>query len=188
MKEEKEFRDLVEMIMRMPEEQPPPGFADSVVSSLQPKKLSLWKKLYRKALTPRTITFIPAKLLPAVAVSLALFLALLFNNYPIHRSQVETGNYRLVPIILTLNKPIANKIYAIGSFNGWNPESHEMVIDKESNEWVLKIMLPPGWHEYAFLIDGERVVPDPKAVFTRQDGFGSYNSVIFANSEDEMLL
>lgn len=45
--------------------------------------------------------------------------------------------------------------------------------------------LPMGRHEYAFLIDGERIVPDPGALLYHEDGFGNRNAVLILGGNGE---
>jgi 1,4-alpha-glucan branching enzyme len=41
--------------------------------------------------------------------------------------------------------------------------------------WTILVPLPPGVHDYSFIVDGERWVPDPYAPQV-DDGFGGVNS------------
>lgn len=185
MHNEKEFSDLVKMIQQIPLQNPPQDFADRVTGFLQPKRLSFWKKAYRKAFTPKTVSFTPARLIPsAVFVMVLFFIFLMKLGYvgTLHNTQQAALNLKRIPVTFALNETRAKEVSVIGSFNGWEPGRNEMHLDRKRNEWVLTIMLPPGQHEYAFLINGEKVIPDPKAIFTRSDGFGSRNSVIFTGN------
>ncbi len=56
--------------------------------------------------------------------------------------------------------------------------------DDERNRWVLKVRLPMGRHEYAFLVNGEKVVPDPEAVLYEEDGFGQRNAVLLLGIDE----
>jgi len=58
----------------------------------------------------------------------------------------------------------------------------------EAGAWMLEAELPPGDHEYLFLVNGERLVPDPLAPLTRDDGFGNRNSIMFVVGENEQAL
>ena len=68
MNTEKEFENIIRMIRRLPVKTPPKDFADRVTDRLQPKQLSFWKKVYRKAFTPTTVSFTPGKLCHALRV------------------------------------------------------------------------------------------------------------------------
>lgn len=187
--QDKEFETLTGMIQQMPQEDPPQGFTDSIIQKLRPKRLSLWARMYRSAFTPRTISFTPGRLIPAAVVVMAFFIFLVHQNFQGVSREDRNGDGLIpVPVTFVFENGNAKEVSVIGSFNGWEPGSHEMRFSPEKNQWVLTVMLPPGQHEYAFLINGERVVPDPKAVFTRSDGFGSKNSVIFTGSHSEIHL
>jgi len=43
--------------------------------------------------------------------------------------------------------------------------------------WTATLTLPVGQHQYAFVVDGQRWVPDPGAPAV-DDGFGRRNSVL----------
>lgn len=187
----KEFEALIKLIRQMPAQDPPKGFADSVTSQLQPKQLPFWKRAYRAAFTPKTISFTPGRLIPLAAAVMALFFLFSLNPDsmgPVDQARQATLDVKLVPVTFALQETDAQHVSVIGSFNSWESGQHEMHLNQERNQWVLTVMLPPGQYEYAFLINGEKVVSDPKAVFTRSDGFGSRNSVIFTGNHSEYHL
>jgi hypothetical protein len=172
-------------------EAPPKDLADRVTVCLQPKQLSFWKKAYRKALTPTTVSFTPARLIPstvALMVLFFIFLLKLSSVGPLYQAKEATLDIKSVSVTFALKATMADEVSVIGSFNGWEPDHHEMRLNKERNQWTLTVMLPPGQHEYAFLINGEKVISDPKATFTRSEGFGSRNSVIFTGNHSEFHL
>ena len=63
-----------------------------------------------------------------------------------------------------------------------------MQYDPEAGAWVLETRLPPGDHEYVFLVDGRQLVADPHAQVTRDDGFGNTNSIVFVDGNHEQML
>ncbi|MBW2091523.1 MAG: isoamylase early set domain-containing protein [Deltaproteobacteria bacterium] len=63
-----------------------------------------------------------------------------------------------------------------GDFNDWSTESH--CFKKQGGVWTIRVLLPPGRYRYAFLLDGEKWTPDPKALFQEDDGFGMKNSIL----------
>ena len=95
--------------------------------------------------------------------------------------QQEQG---LIPAIFTFHAPHARAVSLIGSFNNWNPTGSEMHFREDGNVWVLEIRLQEGRHEYAFLVDGEVVAPDPNSTFSQSDGFGNRNSIIFVTENN----
>jgi hypothetical protein len=74
-----------------------------------------------------------------------------------------------------LEAPDAANVRLAGSFTNWQPE-HELY-QTAPGIWTITLSLPPGVHDYAFIVDGERWVADPYAP-TVDDGFGGTNSRI----------
>lgn len=62
-----------------------------------------------------------------------------------------------------------------GTFSDWEPryELHET----QPGLWSITLPLPAGVHDYMFIVDGQRWVPDPVAQRV-DDGFGGINSRI----------
>ena len=50
--------------------------------------------------------------------------------------------------------PEAQAVFVAGTFNEWKPDATPLVGDKAGN-WRGSLNLPPGHHEYKFVIDGE---------------------------------
>ena len=76
-----------------------------------------------------------------------------------------------------LSAPDAREVAVAGSFNGWRPESMQMV-RSAGGVWSVTVPLAIGEHRYQFVVDGQRWVPDPTARALVDDGFGGRNSVI----------
>jgi len=177
---------LARMLRKMPDREPPPDLAEAVLQSIESKKIPAWRRLYIWAATPRFITVLPIKFIPAAAaIVLVLFVTMHF--LPKDRSflVVDQREQRLVSVTFTFHDPQARFINLIGSFNQWNPRGFEMRPAGTENIWVLELRLPEGRHEYAFLVDGEGVVSDPNAPFSKSDGFGNTNSIIFVTNDHE---
>ena len=64
-----------------------------------------------------------------------------------------------------------------GTFNNWDPQANPMTDNSDSGRHTATLRLPPGRHEYKFVVNGEwRVDPNcPDWVLNDQ---GSLNSVI----------
>jgi hypothetical protein len=69
--------------------------------------------------------------------------------------------------------PQARQVALAGEFTNWQP----IYPLKRSDPgiWTVVVPLEPGIHDYAFIVDGERWVPDPMAPAVA-DGFGGLNS------------
>ncbi|MEJ2233073.1 MAG: glycogen-binding domain-containing protein [Syntrophobacterales bacterium] len=181
--EDQELLALKRLIYRMPDREAPAGLTESILSSLEPKIVPGWLRIYRWALRPRTVTFQPLKLVPA-AVVLVLGLAIAIQFGPGREDRGGTGHEELIPVTFTLSYQRAERVSVVGSFNQWNPASHKMHQLGNRNTWVLELRLPAGRHEYAFLVDGKMVVPDQSSPFYQSDGFGNRNSVLFVSRDE----
>ena len=74
--------------------------------------------------------------------------------------------------------PGARSVEVVGSFTDWRPGVIPLQDDDHDGVWQAEVVLPAGEHEYMFVVDGERWVPDPLADRYVDDGFGGQNGVI----------
>jgi len=49
--------------------------------------------------------------------------------------------------------PDASNVFLAGTFNGWQTEAAPITKDDAGN-WKTKLDLPPGRHEFKFVVDG----------------------------------
>ena len=82
-----------------------------------------------------------------------------------------------VPVRFTFVRSGARSVCVVGDFNGWSPERTPLS-DDGTGVWSAMVPLPPGQHQYQFVVDGATWVEDPVAPEFRSDGFGSRNSVL----------
>ena len=66
----------------------------------------------------------------------------------------------------------------VGSFNDWNVTAIRLTKTPATGVWTVTVPLVPGEHQYLFVLDEERWIPDPTAHALVDDGFGQKNSVI----------
>ena len=76
-----------------------------------------------------------------------------------------------------LYAPGAHRVAIAGTFNQWNSDATLLAPAGATGVWTTTVTLAPGQHQYAFVVDGERWVPDPAAPAV-DDGFGRRNSVV----------
>ena len=76
-----------------------------------------------------------------------------------------------------ISAPDARRVALVGDFNGWTKSGTELTASEVAGVWTITLPLPPGRHQYAFLIDGERWVIDPTATVVH-DEFGTETSVV----------
>lgn len=181
-KVEKDLRRIAGVVANIPDVEPPDELIGSVMARIQPKKSGLWKRLWRRLQFPIYIT--PLKLAPlgASAVVALLLVTLVFlgriPNGKDATSIIDRTGKMGTAVTFTLNMPDASNVNVIGSFNQWTPNGFRMHWDKSRGLWILSVRLETGRYEYAFLVDGQVVVPDPEALLQQDDGFGNKNSVL----------
>jgi 1,4-alpha-glucan branching enzyme len=137
-------------------------------------------------ISPRTISITPLKLVPVAGVVLlfALVSAVLMYRWEQPTAMREASNPG-IPVRFSLALAGARSVAVIGTFNEWQEEGFRMRWDEGRREWQLLVRVPAGRHEYAFLVDDERVVPDPAALFQQEDGFGNRNAVLIVGNGHE---
>ncbi len=79
-------------------------------------------------------------------------------------------------VSLKLHAPSAKKVSVAGSFNNWDMSAHPAKKDIKGN-WVAKVDLTPGRHEYKFVVDGAWV-NDPSCGACIGNAFGSNNCIV----------
>ncbi len=75
--------------------------------------------------------------------------------------------------VFTYFNPDAGEVYLTGDFANWDPRAIPMKRQPDGT-WIARVNIPPGEHEYKFVVDGTWT-PDPMNPVTRGE-FG--NSVI----------
>lgn len=77
-----------------------------------------------------------------------------------------------------LRAPTANRVAVSGSFSRWDERGIPLTLNSSTGLWSVTLPMHPGEHQYLFVIDEDRWVPDPAAHAQVDDGFGQVNSVI----------
>ncbi|MFP4227504.1 MAG: hypothetical protein ACLFTE_01600 [Salinivenus sp.] len=72
----------------------------------------------------------------------------------------------------------ADSVAVAGDFNQWSPVPLTPRTVDGRTVWTGLVPVSRGEHEYQFVIDGDRWVPDPLAPEKRGDGFGAQNAVL----------
>lgn len=83
-----------------------------------------------------------------------------------------------VLVTFEAHAPGAQRVELVGNFNNWMPGAAVMRGPDATGRWTLQLRLPPGRHEYQFLVDGRIWQTDPQAPLWRPDGFGHENAVV----------
>ena len=130
------------------------------------------RQFWRRVLEPREIRISvrPWLLAPALAAAAALVLWLGRSG------PAASSSPALVTVRFVLSAPDAHAVSVAGTFNQWNANATPLV-RTGAGLWTATLTLPAGEHQYAFVVDGARWVPDPAAPAV-DDGFGWRNSVL----------
>jgi hypothetical protein len=166
--------DLDRRVMRRVRQlglEPLPQQAPQRTSTARGVAAALWQR--------REVRFAlrPAYALAAVAL-LALVPLIERAMAPAHGPSGATSgatDHTRIFVQFSLRAEDASHVALAGSFTDWEPlHSLHPTVD---GVWTLMLPLEPGVHDYSFVVDGQRWVPDPYAPHV-DDGFGGVNSRI----------
>ena len=83
----------------------------------------------------------------------------------------------LKKVVFQLTSAPGGKVSVAGSFNNWDPEKNPMKETAGSGLYKATIAVPPGKHEYKFVVDGEWQM-DPNCTEWVPNCHGTLNSVL----------
>jgi hypothetical protein len=161
---------------------PPPSLVAAVMGRIaEPAPPSFWNWLRRPwRLELRVSPLGAAGLVAATAAALVLVGGSWSARHASRALSVnvpaDTAGPPAVVVRFTLVAAGAHKVAVAGDFNGWDPEGTPLVLDGQGR-FAASVRLPPGAHEYMFIVDGQWVT-DPAASERRPDGFGRDNAVL----------
>lgn len=89
-----------------------------------------------------------------------------------------TSGDSVLTMRFVLAAPEAASVSLVGDFNHWSPHATPLRPAGAGGVWIVDVPLAPGRHEYAFILDGERWVPDPAAPLAAAADFDTPNSVV----------
>ena len=75
----------------------------------------------------------------------------------------------------------ANSVSLAGSFNQWDMGATPL--EERDGIWSVTVDLPPGEHQYKFVVNGSDWTTDEWATAFADDGFGGENSVIVVGDD-----
>ena len=123
----------------------------------------------------------------AALVLLALLVPYGWRTSPLsEQSASATGTAdQRVFVQFRLDAPNAMDVRLAGSFTNWQPryQLHEA----SPGVWTITVPLSAGVHDYVFVVNGQRWIPDPYAQHV-DDGFGGVNSRIALVAPDSPSL
>ena len=145
----------------------------------EPRRTPMFARLVRVLWGPREIYF---EFRPAYAIAGAIAVALLViftpslrQSLPNARMPARNDDAPKLLVQFRLQASDASTVRLAGSFTNWQPQYD--LHQTAPGVWTVTLPLPQGVHDYAFVIDGQRWVPDPYAQSV-DDGFGGTNSRI----------
>jgi hypothetical protein len=141
--------------------QPPPALAEKIAGRVATGTPS------RSKIRPLWIG-IPAAALLFVALGIGLLIPRLPGAVD------ET-----IVVRFEIRAPEARDVAVVGNWNRWDPGAQKLEDPDGDGVWEIEIPLKRGEeHQYQFLIDGEKWIPDPEVPLQVDDGFGGVNSVL----------
>jgi hypothetical protein len=162
---------------------PPPSLVPSVMRRIaEPAPQSFWSWLRK----PRRfeLRLSPLSLAGLVAgVSMAVLVVWgtggrTRDSFVVNVPEPTPSNATPTVVVrFTLVAQGARQVAVAGDFNGWDPKGTLLVNQDGQGNFVGTVSLPPGAHEYMFVVDGKWVT-DPAASELRPDGFGRTNAIL----------
>lgn len=156
------------------------GLDERVMAAVRRRAASPARRAWRWLGRPREIRLRvrPWVLGPGLAAAAALVVLLARPGGPDAAApSASAASAESVFVRFVLYAPDARRVALAGTFNQWDASATTLVPGTDAGVWVVTVALPVGQHQYAFVIDGARWVPDPAAPRV-DDGFGRANSVL----------
>ncbi len=176
-----EERKIAAAIAGLPYSTPPRDLSARIMARITPRP-PLWRRALIWLLTPRPLRVAPVW--PAAALAAMALLALAVGLFPRGHgadsspTAASTPTERILQVEFSIRVDSATEVALIGSFNNWQTQGYRLNPSGTERVWTISVPLPRGRHEYAFVLDKTRIVPDPAALLHQDDGFGNINSII----------
>ena len=97
------------------------------------------------------------------------------------------------PALAGLSRPVTfsfrphedvKTVAVAGDWNGWSHTQDALHSAGAGSPYLGTVELPEGRHAYKFVLDGDRLIPDPHARERVPDGFGAFNSIVVVGPAD----
>jgi Glycogen recognition site of AMP-activated protein kinase len=163
---------------------PVPDLAPRVMAALPaaaPRPAPAWRSALRWLWSPRPLrlTVRPAYALAGGCAVIAAAVALPRLDDGTQPVAVRAEARAAAPVVYVhfrLEAGDARQVALAGTFTGWQPTLR--LDETEPGVWTALVPLRPGVHDYVFVVDGTRWIPDPAAPQQVADSFGGVNSRI----------
>ena len=96
---------------------------------------------------------------------------------------MKTQPREMADASFSCHAPGAEAVFVAGTFNGWDPAATPLT-RRADGTWATNLDLPPGRHEYKFVIDGRWCCepgcddPAPACPHCVPNSFGTMNRVV----------
>lgn len=169
---------LVQLLGQLADEaEAPLSLRRSVMARIDRLPRSRWEDLVAWYLQPREIRLSPAfASLAAVLVTAAYFVLHAAGWGSGASSNDATTDHVVTRFVFVA--PEASAVAVTGDWIGWDAGQLPLEELRGTGVWTADIPVPPGVHEYSFVVDGSEWRPDPLAASQVDDGFGRTNSVL----------
>jgi hypothetical protein len=172
-------------LSRLRETTPPPSLVPAVMRRIaEPAPLTFWGWLRKPRRLELRVSPLAAAGLALTGVAAVFLIAGSWAARPGRRAialEVPAAEpHQQAPAVVVqfrLTAAGAHKVAVAGDFNGWDPDSTPLDDRDGAGTFAGTLRLPPGDHEYMFVVDGQWVT-DPAATERRPDGFGRDNAVL----------
>ena len=162
----------------------PAELRTSVMREIASGRPSQAARLVQWALRPRMVPISPA--FGGLAVAAVAALIVLWpapRPAPEQAAVVDTAAGVVTRFVLMA--PGAESVHLTGDFISWNREGIALEDLRGTGIWTADVTLPPGVHQYTFVLNGSEWTPDPSAALQVDDGFGQLNSILVIPGEGE---
>lgn len=177
------MENALQALGNLPSLSVPPDMASNVMAAIMPDKLLLSTRIKNWLLRHSALLGLEIGSMAVAAIALFLMLspdkflhsqAASPHAYVQAMATIPTGS---APTGFSLYAPGARSVSLISDFNGWSSEHSVQLHPLGHDEWGVAVKLPPGSYQYAFLINGRKVVTDPAARQVNDD-FGHKNAIV----------
>jgi hypothetical protein len=97
---------------------------------------------------------------------------------PVQVASTAADPEAAVPVQFVLDATAAASVAVVGDFNDWNASASPMQRLPGSGVWTTTLLMSPGRHVYAFVVDDRTWTPDPRAPRAADSDFGKPGSVL----------
>jgi len=151
-----------------------PAVTSNVMAAVRRHAASPARRFWRWWAEPREVRVRLRPWFVGPALAAAAALVLLLGRPGDRVAPASTRDSTLVQFVFSA--PSAHAVAIAGSFNDWNP-ARAPLTRASATVWTITLPLPPGEHQYAFVVDGRDWVADPSAPGI-DDGLGRRNSIV----------